>query len=105
MGYIVTPDLSNIILNNRNTVSSVLQNVALILATRQGMAPMYRSFGLPTQFLGRPVNVARAMIVAEAEEAIREYEPRATVLAVTFSPDQDTPERLTPTVEVDIHDG
>ena len=52
MSYQVSEaDLKTIRLNEQDTVSSVLHNVALILATPKGTIPMYRDFGLDREFL------------------------------------------------------
>ena len=105
MRYQVTAaDLSCIRLNERDTVASVLQNIALILATRQGSVPLYREFGLPMRFLDKPIHIAKPMIVSEVKEAIEDFEPRAEFIGVTFQDDAGTPGRLIPIVEVEIHE-
>lgn len=97
-------DLSSIKLNESNTVASVLQNIAIILSTRQQSVPLCRAFGLPMQFIDKPVTVARSMMIAEIQEAIIEFEPRATLLGVTFDIDESVPGKLIPTVEVEINE-
>lgn len=84
------------------TVAAVLQNIAMILATRKGTVPLYRSFGLTQAFLDKPLPVARVMMVAEIREALAAWEPRAEFVGVTFSEDPAQPGRLIPTVEVEI---
>lgn len=101
MTYTVTTDAA-LTLNEADTVTSVLQNVAIILATRRGSCPMYREFGISMDFLDRPLPVAQTLAYAEIKEAIETYEPRATVAGVTFSEDANTPGLLIPTVEVSI---
>lgn len=104
MSYKVsTTDLKRIVLNESETVASVLQNIAIILSTRAGSVPLYRAFGLPQKFVDRPVPVAKSMLYAEIKEAVEEYEPRAQVINVTFQEDTSAPGRLIPTVEVEIH--
>lgn len=44
-------DVGTVKLNEQDTVSSVLQNIAILLSTRQGTVPLYREFGLPMRFL------------------------------------------------------
>lgn len=105
MSYKVnTQSLSKILLGTSDAVASVLQNVAIILKTRQQSVPLYRGFGLPMRFIDKPIPVAKPMLIAEITEAISEYEPRATVLNVTFEIDESVPGRLIPTVEVEIND-
>lgn len=105
MSYKVSPqDLSTIRLNETETVASVLQNIAIILSTRQQSVPLYRNFGLPMKFVDKPTPVARPMLYAEVREAIEEFEPRAEVLSITFAEDPAAPGKLIPTVEVAIRD-
>ncbi len=84
------------------TAASVLQNVAVILATRKGSVPLYRSFGLNMDFLDKPAPAARVRMIAEVREAVETWEPRATVRGVTFSGDLERPDLLA--VEVEIVD-
>lgn len=95
-------DLGNIRLNEPETMSAVLQNIALILATPKGSAPFYREFGISNEFLDKPVPVAKAMMISEVREAVEEWEPRAAVMNVRFSEDAAEPGRLVPVVEVEI---
>ena len=45
MSYKVTAsDIGAVQLNETDTVRSVLQNIAIILSTRQGTCPLYRGF-------------------------------------------------------------
>lgn len=103
MSYKVSEEtLSAIRLNETGTVSSILQNVAIILSTRQGSCPLYRDFGLPQTFVDKPIPVAKAMLYAEIKEAVETYEPRAEVVSVSFQEDESVPGRLRPIVEVQI---
>lgn len=104
MSYTVSAtDLTAIRLNEPDTVNSVLQNIAVILSTRKGSVPLYRDFGLNMEFLDKPAPVARVMMIAEVREAIERWEPRATVVGVSFSEDLSNPGLLIPTVEVEIN--
>ena len=103
MSYMVSSkNLGSITLNESDTVRSVLQNIAIILSTRQLSVPLYRDFGLPMQFIDKPMAAARPLLIAEIRDAIAEYEPRATVLNVTF--DDTSPGKLEAIVEVGITD-
>lgn len=101
MTYTVTAGVA-LTLNETDTVASVLQNVAIILATRRGSCPMYRDFGISMDFLDRPIPVAKTLAYAEIKEAIETYEPRATVAGVTFEERLGSPGLLIPAVEVRI---
>lgn len=105
MSYFVsTMDFGSITLNENDTVKSVLQNVKIILMTHQFSVPLYRNFGLPMQFVDRPMAAARPLLIAEINDAISEYEPRATVLNVSLETDMKVPGKLIATVEVEIKD-
>lgn len=104
MSYKVSAtNLTALRLNETDTVTSVLQNIAIILSTMKGTVPLYRHFGLQTNFLDRPIPVAKTMMISNVREAIEEWEPRATVVAVSFSEDVSQPGILIPTVEVEIN--
>ncbi len=98
-------DLGNIRLNERETVSAVLQNIALILATPKGSAPFYRDFGVTNEFMDKPLPVAKVMMISEVREAIETWEPRAKVIDIGFSEDVLEPGKLVPVVEVEISAG
>ena len=70
-------DLGRIRLNEPETVNAVLQNIALVLATPKGSVPMYRDFGLPQDFLDKPIPVAKARMIASVREAVEECPPGA----------------------------
>ena len=105
MSYKVNPQRTgNIRLNESNVVESVLQNIAILLTTKQLSVPLYRHFGLPMDFLDKPINVAKNLMIAEIYDAIKIYEPRATIVGVTFAIDESQPGKLIPIVEVDINE-
>ena len=98
--YLVSAnDLTTISLGEQDTVTSVLQNIAVILSTPKGTVPCYREFGIDiANILDRPENVAQPML----KEAIERFEPRATYMGTTFKEAPDTPGRMLPVVEVSI---
>ena len=103
MSYKVTAgNIRPLSLNETDTVTSVLQNIAIILQTRQGTVPHYRNFGLPMEFIDKPLPVAKPMAYLEVKEAIERWEPRATVIDISFAEDSNVPGKLIPTVEVEI---
>ena len=105
MSYFVSSrDLSKITLNETDPVKSVLQNIRMILTTRQLTVPVYRSFGLHMKFLDRPLAAAKLLLKTEILEAISEYEPRADVVDVKVDMDPDVPGKMHATVEVRIRD-
>lgn len=94
--------LRKIILNETDPVKSVLQNVAIILATIQGTVPLYREFGIPRDMVDRPISVAKVIMTSRVKEAVERFEPRASVVSVRCQEDEGVPGRLVPTVEVEI---
>ena len=104
MSYTVSAtDLKSIQFNEKNELNAVLQNIAVILSTPIGTIPLYRDFGLDWSFLDKTTPVANVLEVAPIREAIHRWEPRATVLDVSFSEDPARPGVLIPIVEVDIN--
>lgn len=82
--------------------ASVLQNISLLLNTKRGTVPMYRDFGLPMEFIDKPIDVAETIAYAEISEALEEFEPRAELLDVAFEKTSDG--RMSVVAEVSISD-
>lgn len=105
MRYKVSPtDLSDLRLGEADTVEATLRNIAVMLATRKGSVPLYREFGLPWDFVDKPMPVAKAMMVAPVREALERWEPRAAFVDIDFKQDLSRPGQLIPIVEVEISD-
>ncbi len=81
----------------------ILQNIATLLATAKFSVPLDRALGLSQEFVDKPHSVAKTMIVQEVMDAIERYEPRVTVLDITFSGDVSNPGLLKPMVEVEFN--
>ena len=97
-----TTDLSNLRMGETETVNAALRNIAVMLATRKGSVPLYRDFGLPWDFVDKPMPVAKAMMVAPVREALERWEPRAALVDIDFKQDLSRPGQLIPIVEVEI---
>ncbi len=105
MSYIVSAnDPGKIILSQKDPVANILQNICMILRTRQLSCPLYREFGLPMRFVDRPFTVARSILMVEVKEAVEQFEPRAEVVNVELTEDPGFPGKMFPTVEVIIHE-
>ena len=89
-------------LQQNSKVYSVLQNIALLLNTKRGTVPMYRDFGLPMEFVDKPIEVAETMAFVEISDALEEFEPRAKLKDVYF--EKAANGTMTITVEVSIVD-
>lgn len=97
-------DTASYVFGATDVVTSVLQNLALLYATKQGTVPQYREYGLPMKFIDKPLPVAQTMAVAEITEATERFEPRAKIVSISFEADNVTG-RMIPIVEVEIDDG
>jgi hypothetical protein len=95
-------DLSTVKLNEEEHTAAVLQEIAVLLSTRQGSIPLYRNYGLPMRFLDMPVNVAEPVMIAEVTEAMQEFVSAAELLRVVSIYDKNNPARMMPSVEVRI---
>lgn len=82
---------------------SVLQNLMLIVSTRKGTIPMYREFGMPMEYIDKPIDVAQALMVSEITEAVEEFEPRCKLIDIKFDMSTATAARLTAILEVEIN--
>jgi hypothetical protein len=98
MRYTVTPDTPAVL--GAEGVDATLQNIALILRTRQGDCPGYRAFGLPKEYIGMPVRAALRVLRNELREAFQDFAVPALLVSVTaeIGPDDE----LVPVVEVEI---
>ena len=71
MNFLVkAADLTALRISEPDTVTSVLQNIAIILTTRKGTVPLCRAFGLSHEFLDKPTPAAKMMLRVEIREAI-----------------------------------
>lgn len=85
-----------------NKYEEILQNIRTILATPVGSVPLDRDFGVDMSFIDRPLPKAQAEIASGIVSAIRTYEPRVSVKAITWTADADGV--LRPKVTVRIND-
>ena len=92
----------DITLCENDTVNSVLQNIAVLLATRKGTVPMYREFGLDMNYIDKPIDVAKTIMASEISEAIEDFEPRATLLNIEIENSTEEPGKVAVILEVDI---
>ena len=83
------------------SAEEITQNVAIILSTRRGSCPMSRQIGLSYDWIGRPLNVAHALVAAEVAEALEEQEPRARLIGIALSDMQVNSVRIEAEVEID----
>lgn len=96
-------DLEHINFAPATKKEEILQNIAVILSTPKFSVPLDRGLGLAQRFIDKPMQAAQPILISEVLDAIEAYEPRVTVLDVTFSLG-DTPGKLIPVVEVEVTD-
>lgn len=102
MTHSITPgSIGPLKLNETDTVTSALQSVAIILNTWEGTVPLYRDFGISSEYMHMPIPAAKALLRAEIKEKVERYEPRVSVNGVTF---EETSNGLIPTLEVEFHE-
>lgn len=103
MAYKVnSADNYSLSLQQDSKVYSVLQNIAILLNTKRGTVPMYRDFGLPMEFVDKPIDIAENMAYVEISDALEEFEPRAKLEDVYF--EKTANGKMSITVEVSIED-
>lgn len=104
MTAVITANTETTINFSPTATEEILQNISTILATAKYSVPLDRGFGLTQEFLDKPHSVAKTMIVSDVMDAIEAYEPRVTVIEITFSIDESSPGLLIPTVEVEVNE-
>ena len=97
--HIKSGSLGPLKINETDTVASVLQNVAIILNTFEGTVPLYRDFGVSAEYLHKPNLAAIALLRVEIKEKVERYEPRVSVVGVTFDEKENG---LTISLEVEL---
>lgn len=83
-----------------NEVEEVLQNIRTILSTVKGSVPLDRDFGIDGSYVDMPMPAAKAKLASEIMQAVKKYEPRATITSVNFTGDETG--ILQPKIEVRI---
>ncbi|MDO4301790.1 MAG: GPW/gp25 family protein [Clostridia bacterium] len=99
--FISTEPLQNVKIMPENTVEEIIQNIHTILSTPKGSVPMYRDFGLDFDVVDKNINAVKSLIVNAIYDAIEKYEPRASIVNITFDGDAMRG-KIVPVVEVNI---
>lgn len=84
-----------------NEVEEILQNIKMILITPKYSVPLDRNFGTSQSYIDKPINIAKAMIIAEIYNAIEEFEDRVEIVNIDFK-EQGEIGKLIPILEVSI---
>lgn len=103
MRYVIrSDDPAELTLCENDDRKSILQNIAVLLSTRCGTVPMYREFGLPMNFLDKPMSVAETLMAAEIKDALADFEPRATYIDLSLEANVEKPGEVIVILEVEI---
>ena len=70
--------------------ADIIQCVRTLLLTPEGTVPLYRKFGLNTEFIGAPQDVEANLFAVEIMDKVETFEPRASVSEVRTEADPDT---------------
>ncbi len=69
--------------------AEIQRNVSALIETPEGSCPGDRSYGIPQDFVGLPVNVARNQAALAVIDRLELYEPRAELREVITDGDPD----------------
>lgn len=70
-----------------STVAEIQRNVKALIETPEGSCPGDRSYGIATDFIGMPIDVARNEAALSVIEKLEIYEPRVELIEVTTEAD------------------
>jgi phage baseplate assembly protein W len=79
--------------------SDISETIKNIITTPKGTVALDRNFGVNSNILDQPVNLIEGLLVVEIIRQIKLYEPRVSVIEVTFSMDENN--NLIPKVSVE----
>lgn len=65
----------------------IMQNIKCLLLTAKGTCFFYRDFGVSTELLDKPLNVAQQKFLAEVVRQVNRFEPRAKVRRIRWQGD------------------
>lgn len=83
-------------------VMDKLQQIAILVSTRKGTCPLYRDFGIPKRFEGKPFNVAENIAMMEISDAISQFVPGVTLIDVRLKFNRTIFGKYSLEVEVEI---
>ena len=102
MEYIVSLG-TPINLQPSSVIDEVIQNVRMILSTVIYTVPYDRSLAITGDYLDNPIQLNKALVKADIFNAIKNREPRAEVINISFEGDA-LEGKLKPTVRILINE-
>lgn len=85
-------DLNNITVAfdyQNDEVYDIKRCLETLYQTPEGTCPLDREFGLNTDFVGMPMNIAQNLFAVEITDKTDRYEPRAMIREINFSTGAD----------------
>ena len=83
-----------------NEDAETLQNLYCLLNTTLAEVPCYREFGINKEFLSKPIQAAKTMLVVAVAEALEKFFPEKKIKNVSFKAYNDFPDKLMARFEV-----
>lgn len=72
-----------------SVIDEIYQNVQTIVSTPVYSVPLNRPFGADAVMLDLPLPVSQAKLAAKLVQAVEKFEPRVSVVKVTFTGDAE----------------
>lgn len=88
----MTIDLNNITVTfdyTNGEVADIKRCLETLYQTPEGTCPLDREFGINTDFVGMPIDVAKNLFAVEITDKTDRYEPRATIKTINFDTGDD----------------
>ena len=85
-------------------MEQIEQSIYVLINTMRGEVPCYREFGVNTDYLHKPINVAKAQYSAAVTAAIERFIPGIQVRSITFTGEPLNPDNLKPILEVVMYE-
>ncbi|NNJ28681.1 hypothetical protein [Lacrimispora defluvii] len=70
-------------------VADIKRCLETLYQTPEGTCPLDREFGLNTDFVGMPIDVAKNLFAVEIQDKTDRYEPRAMIKTINFTATSD----------------
>lgn len=83
----MTIDLNNITVTfdySNGEVADIKRCLETLYQTAAGTCPLDREFGINTDFVEMPIDVAKNLFAVEITDKTDRYEPRATIKTINF---------------------
>ncbi len=84
----------------RNRMEELEQSIYILINTMRGEVPCYREFGINTDYLHKPISVAKQQYAAAVAAAVERFIPGIQVRRITFAENVNSPGNLKPIMEV-----